>query len=101
MVKSSKYKGLEKYTVGDLFDEKKRKEIEKRYPTILKDMKKNADYIGKHEAKKGAQPFKTNYLLKDLLNSQTPKWVNYTILLFAFLAFLIGVFTLLHSYKLI
>lgn len=35
----------------------------------------------KQEAERKSQPFHTNYLLEDLIKSQTPKWVNYAILI--------------------
>ncbi|MBI2208708.1 hypothetical protein HYU50_04385 [Candidatus Woesearchaeota archaeon] len=64
---------------------------------LSKDLKKMQEW----DAKKTVQPFVTNDLLEDLLKSQTPKWVNYTILAVSILAFLIGLWALLHGYNII
>ena len=59
------------------------------------------DKIRNFKAQKDAQPFKIVDILEDLLKSQTPKWVNYTILVISFLALIVGILVLLHSYNLI
>lgn len=64
-------------------------------------MNKSIKEIGEHQAKKAAQPFITNDILEDLLKSQTPRWVNYIILMVSSLALFVGLVALLHSYGVI
>jgi len=57
-----------------------------------------SDYF-KNEAERKSQPFHTNYLLEDLLKSQTSKWVNYLMLILVALTLGISIWTLLLFYK--
>lgn len=59
-------------------------------------IKRMLDRITNNTAEKEAQPFKTNDILNEILESQTPKWVNYSILV---MTFIILIFTALTTYK--
>jgi len=48
-------------------------------------IKRMLDRITNNTAEKEAQPFKTNDILNEILESQTPKWVNYSILVMTFI----------------
>lgn len=67
------------------------------FQNMNKKLSKDLDKIRKYEAEKSAQPFLTNQILEDLIHSQTPKWVNYSILIIASLTLIITVIALLHS----
>ena len=74
-------------------------------PNLLKEWEIQADRLSKDlkkmqawNAKKTAQPFIANNLLEKLLTSQTPKWVNFTILVLSVISLIIGLWALLHSY---
>jgi hypothetical protein len=54
--------------------------------------------IMKHDIEKSIQPFKMNSLLEQLIEAQTPRWVNYSILIISVLALVVGVVALLHAY---
>lgn len=64
---------------------------------VNNDMTKSLHKIQKHEAEKHAQPFKTNYLLEKLIKSQTPKWVNISVLIISILALVVGLWAILHN----
>ncbi len=70
-------------------------------PKVFDDMNKSIKEIEEHQAKKAAQPFITNDILEDLLKSQTPRGVNYIILVVSSLALFVGLIALLHSYEVI
>lgn len=53
----------------------------------------------KYESETKAQPYKTNYILEDLLKSQTPKWINYIMLILVALTLGVSIWALLHSYR--
>lgn len=94
----SKFRGLEGKTIGDLM---KKDELEKAMrlnPEFFEDLDKSMKKIMKHEAEKHAQPFITNDLLQHLIKSQTPKLVNYTILILSAIALLVGLWALFKSY---
>ena len=55
--------------------------------------------IQKHEAEKNPQPFKTNHLLEELIKSQTPKWVNISVLIISAFTLLMTLWVILHSYE--
>jgi len=89
-------------------------EVPENCPTLdtvkdtIKYMKKSTEDMGKgfanwikYEAERGAQPFKTNYLLDKILKSETPNWVNCATLIVAILSFIIGLWALLHTYGII
>ena len=68
---------------------------------MLEDLNKTIKQIQSLSAKKAIQPFKTNDLLEELIDSQTPKWVNYLILVISGIGLFIGLWALLHSYQII
>lgn len=90
-------KKLNKYTVKDLSNPKKREEIEKIRPGFFKDMNSKLKNIMKHDAKKQAQPFITNDLLNSILSSQTPKWVNYLILIITTLTLIASIVVIIRG----
>lgn len=61
----------------------------------------DGETITKYESETKAQPYKTNYLLEDLLKTQTPRWVNYLMLALVALTLGISIWALLHSYGLL
>ena len=89
---SNKFKGLEKYTVGDMFSNRKLEKMMKINPKFFEDLNKSMKSLQKHQAEKSAQPFKTNYFLEELLHSQTPIWVNITTLAIATITLLLLIY---------
>ena len=65
---------------------------------LSSNIKKIVDSISDRTIEKGIQPFKTNTILKEILESQTPKWVNYCILVMTLIAL---IFTTLSTYKIL
>ena len=64
--------------------------------SVNHDLTESLHEIRKQEAEKYAQPFETNYLLKKLIKYQTPKWVNYLMLISTLL---ILIFTIILLYR--
>ncbi len=84
------------------------KEISKKFKIKLpkielpqNNLKEITDEHLKAQTEWVSQPFKTNYLLENILKSQTPRWVNYTILIITTFALIIGILALLHNYSII
>ena len=48
-----------------------------------------------YQVEKEAQPFIGNDLLEELVNSQTPTWVDYLTLIFAFISLIVAIASIL------
>ncbi|MBI2559003.1 hypothetical protein HYW20_06810 [Candidatus Woesearchaeota archaeon] len=111
MSKLSRLVGKEGKRLSDLSEEEQEKIVKpvmdafykKLNPIFNKPLPKFLDNSWlKHRAKEKAQPFKTNYLLEDMIKEiQTTTRLTKGVLFVTVLALFIGLWALLHSYNII